>query len=54
MVVNRLQNGLLKKNYVFPFEKKYFNSLALKPLRVHVSLLIFFVAYSQPFNLVSK
>jgi hypothetical protein len=45
---------ITKKNYVFPFEKKYFDSLALKPLGLYVNLLGSFVAYSEPFNLVYK
>jgi hypothetical protein len=44
---------LLKKS-VFPFGKKYFDSLILKHLGLYVNLLGPFVAYSQPFNLVYK
>jgi hypothetical protein len=40
--------------YVFAFEKKYFDSLPLKPLGLYMNLLGPFVAYSQPFNLVYK
>jgi hypothetical protein len=44
---------LLKKSMcVFAFEKKYFDSLALRPLELYVNLVGHFVAYySQPFNL---
>jgi hypothetical protein len=35
-------------------KKKYFDSLALKPLGLYVGLLGLFVAYSEPFNLVYK
>jgi hypothetical protein len=38
----------------YSHEKKYFDSLALKPLGVYVNLLGSFVAYSQPFNFVHK
>jgi hypothetical protein len=40
--------------YVFLFEKKYFDSLALKPLELYVNLVGRFVAYSQSFNLVYR
>jgi hypothetical protein len=33
-------------------KKKYFDSLALKPLGLYVNLVGHIVAYSQPFNLV--
>jgi hypothetical protein len=36
---------ITKKKYVIPFEKKYFDSLVLKPLEVYVNLLSRFVAY---------
>jgi hypothetical protein len=36
---------LLKKKYVIPFEKKYFDSLVFKPLELYVNLLSRFVAY---------
>jgi hypothetical protein len=42
------------KKYVFLFEKKYFDSLALKPLELYVNLVGRFVAYSQSFNLVYR
>jgi hypothetical protein len=42
-----------KKKYMFSFEKKNFNNLALKPLG-YVDLLGPNVVYSQPFNLVYK
>jgi hypothetical protein len=45
---------IIKKMYVFAFEKKYFDSLPLKPLGLYMNLLGPFVAYSQPFNLVYK
>jgi hypothetical protein len=45
---------ITKKKYVFFFEKKYFDSLALKPLGLHVNLVDRLVAYSQPFNLVYR
>jgi hypothetical protein len=35
-------------------EKKYFDSLALKPLDLYVNLLGLFVAYLESFNLVYK
>jgi hypothetical protein len=35
-------------------KKKYFDSLALKPLGLYVNLLGPFVAYSRPFNLMYK
>jgi hypothetical protein len=35
-------------------KKKYFDSLALKPLDLYVNLLGLFVAYLEPFNLVYK
>jgi hypothetical protein len=43
-----------KNMYVFLFEKKYFDSLALKPLELYVNLVGRFVAYSQSFNLVYR
>jgi hypothetical protein len=36
---------LLKKKYVIPFEKKYFDCLVLKPLELYVNLLSRFVVY---------
>jgi hypothetical protein len=36
---------LLKKRYVILFEKKYFDSLVLKPLELYVDLLSRGVAY---------
>jgi hypothetical protein len=36
------------------FEKKYFDSLALKPLGLYVNLVGHLVVYSQPFNLVYR
>jgi hypothetical protein len=35
-------------------KKKYFDSLALKPLDLYVNLLELFVAYLERFNLVYK
>jgi hypothetical protein len=35
----------LFQKYVFPFEKKYFDRLVLKPLDLYVNLLSRFVAY---------
>jgi hypothetical protein len=34
---------------MFQFEKKYFDSLALKRLGLYVNLLGPYIAYSQPF-----
>jgi hypothetical protein len=39
---------------MFAFEKKYFDSLALKPLGLYVNLLDPLIAYPQPFNLLYK
>jgi hypothetical protein len=35
-------------------KKKYFDSLALKPLDLYVNLLGLFVVYLEPFNLMHK
>jgi hypothetical protein len=43
-----------EKKYVFPFEKKYFDSLALKPLWLYVNSIGHLVAYSQPFHLLYR
>jgi hypothetical protein len=52
------QNKNLYQNYkkinVFACEKKYFDSLALKPLQLYVNLVGPFVAYSEHFNLVYR
>jgi hypothetical protein len=45
---------IVKKKYVFAFEKEYFDTLSLKPLGLYVNLLGPFVDYSQPFHLVYK
>jgi hypothetical protein len=37
---------------MFPFEKIFFDSLALRSLRLYVNLVGHLVACSQPFNLV--
>jgi hypothetical protein len=42
------------KKYVFLFEKKYFDSLALNPLELYINLVGRFVAYSQSFNLMYR
>jgi hypothetical protein len=42
------------KKYVFLFEKKFFDSLALKLLELYANLVGRFVAYSQSFNLVYR
>jgi hypothetical protein len=48
----RIKISTCLKKYVFAFEKKYFDSLALRPLELYVNLVGHFVAYySQPFNL---
>jgi hypothetical protein len=36
---------ITKKKYVILFEKKYFDSLVLKPLELYVNLLSRFIAY---------
>jgi hypothetical protein len=45
---------LLQKNMYSHLKKKYFDSLALKPLELYVNLVGRFVAYSQSFNLVYR
>jgi hypothetical protein len=36
---------ITKKKYLIPFEKKYFDSLPLKPMGLYLNLLGHFVAY---------
>jgi hypothetical protein len=45
---------ITKKVCMFPFEKKYCDSLALKPLGLYVNLVGHLLVYSQPFNLVYR
>jgi hypothetical protein len=35
-------------------KKQHFDNLALKPLDLYVNLLVLFVAYLEPFNLLYK
>jgi hypothetical protein len=44
----------IKKKYVVPFEKKYFDSLPLKPMGLYSNLLGHPVVYQKPPNLVYR